>query len=531
MLTPLAQVLRETLRQCAPIPAFNVEPLEDTTLAGKYPVKKGDPIVAYLTKAHRDPAVFGEDADEFRPERMMDENFNSLQKEFPNCWKPFGNGMRACIGRPFAWQEMLLAMSILLQNFDFHMDDPSYSLKIMETLTIKPKDFYVRASLRHGMTALDLEHQLRGGPKQGERSLQEQGPTSTPNTSGSSERPMSIFYGSNSGTCKALALRLAADAKSHGFNVAKVDVLDTARDSLPIGQPVVIITSSYEGHPPDNAAHFVAWLRNLTGQEAKDVPYALFGVGNREWSQTFHSIPKLIDRTLEERGAEQLAATGFTDVSENDPFGDFENWEDETLWPAMKERYARSKPDSELPDNRLSVQVTMPRSATLRQETREAIVTATRILTAPGTTPVKKHIEIRLATGTAYRAGDYLAILPLNPRHIVERVFRRFELAWDAALVIKGDKLLPLPIDQPTSAWDVFTSYVELGQPATKRNILALAQCAQDFNEQTRLEELSEDRSIMKKRISVLDLLDEFPSAKLPIAQFLSFLPPMRIRQ
>jgi cytochrome P450/NADPH-cytochrome P450 reductase len=88
---------------------------------------------------------------------MLDENFERLQEKFPNCWKPFGNGMRACIRRPFAWQEMLLATSLLLQNFDFHLHDSAYNLKIAESLTIKPKDFYMRASLRDGMSPLDLE--------------------------------------------------------------------------------------------------------------------------------------------------------------------------------------------------------------------------------------------------------------------------------------------------------------------------------------------------------------------------------------
>lgn len=29
----------------------------------------------------------------------------------PNAWKPFGNGVRGCIGRPFAWQESLLVVA------------------------------------------------------------------------------------------------------------------------------------------------------------------------------------------------------------------------------------------------------------------------------------------------------------------------------------------------------------------------------------------------------------------------------------
>ena len=59
---------------------------------------------------------------------MLNEHFGRLSKGFPDCWKPFGNGMRACIGGPFAWQEAVIAVAVLLQNFDFELADPSYRL-------------------------------------------------------------------------------------------------------------------------------------------------------------------------------------------------------------------------------------------------------------------------------------------------------------------------------------------------------------------------------------------------------------------
>ncbi|RHZ59800.1 uncharacterized protein CDV56_105806 [Aspergillus thermomutatus] len=525
-------VLRETLRHCAPIPGFYLEPLEDTLLGEAYPVKKGEAIIAYLTKTHLDPAVFGEDANQFKPERMTDANFDRLQKEFPNCWKPFGNGMRACIGRPFAWQEMLLAMSVLLQNFHFYMDDPSYDLRIMETLTIKPKDFYMRASLRHGMTAIDLERRLRGA---GGLDKSNEGPeeASAQRFDGPKGASLSILYGSNSGTCKALAHRLAVDAQAHGFSATRVDSLDAARDSLPTNQPVVIFTSSYEGHPPDNARHFVTWLETLVGRELGRVCYSVFGVGNREWGNTFHKVPKFIDEALAQHGAKRLAAAGFTDVSSRDPFTDFETWEDDLLWPALEKEYVISKPDNSAALHGPSVQVSVPRSSILRQDVREAIVTATRDLTPPGV-PAKKHIEIKLPTGTSYCAGDYLAVLPMNPRVTVGRVFRRFQLSWDAVLTVQGDQCTPLPTDQPTSAWDVLTAYVELAQPATRRNVLTLAGYAREAGEKERLEQLAGDQfqhEITEKRVSVLDLLEKYPSVELPIGLFLGLLPPMRIRQ
>lgn len=271
--------MRETLRLSAPIPIFAVQALDDQVVGGKYLIKKNEIVALLLSKSHLDPAVFGDTANDFEPERMLDENFDRLTKEFPNCWKPFGNGMRACIGRPFAWQEALLVMAILLQNFNFMMDDPNYTLQIKQTLTIKPKNFFMRAILRDGLTATTLEQRLAGrsGPVPGVSGGDVRpGAVSKAKARG---KPMSIFYGSNTGTCESLAQRLASDAVAHGFSATVVDPLDTANQKIPTDQPVVIITASYEGQPPDNAALFISWLQSLKGKEMENVSYAVFGCG------------------------------------------------------------------------------------------------------------------------------------------------------------------------------------------------------------------------------------------------------------
>jgi cytochrome P450/NADPH-cytochrome P450 reductase len=169
---------------------------KDTVLGGKYPVKAGAPLLALLPTIHRDPIAYGEDAEEFRPERMLDEEFDRRNTEFPNCWKPFGNGMRACIGRPFAWQEALLVLAMLLQNFNFTMEDSSYQLQIKQTLTIKPKDFYMRAHLRNGVSATSLERALVSATLN-EPSVKS-GQEARKNTTAKG-KPMAIYYGSNTG--------------------------------------------------------------------------------------------------------------------------------------------------------------------------------------------------------------------------------------------------------------------------------------------------------------------------------------------
>lgn len=72
-------VLRETLRLQSPAPARSVTSLAETTLGGgKYAIKAGQPIVILNHAAHYDPAVWGEDVAEFKPERMLDGKFEAL---------------------------------------------------------------------------------------------------------------------------------------------------------------------------------------------------------------------------------------------------------------------------------------------------------------------------------------------------------------------------------------------------------------------------------------------------------------------
>lgn len=118
-------MLREALRLSAPIPQFGIESKTDGVLAGKYAYSAGQSFNCLLARAHLDPAAHGETANDFVPERMLDANFDRLSREFPNFWKPFGNGMRGCIGRPFAWQESILFLAIALQNFNLSRMTPA----------------------------------------------------------------------------------------------------------------------------------------------------------------------------------------------------------------------------------------------------------------------------------------------------------------------------------------------------------------------------------------------------------------------
>ncbi|KAI2635456.1 cytochrome P450 [Xylaria nigripes] len=148
--------LLETLRLESPAQAFALTPTEEgvpVVLRNRYEIRHGQTCVVLLPALHRDPAVFGDDALEFRPDRMTEENVKRLPK---HAFKPFGNNPRSCIGSDFAMQEAMVAVAVLFQKFDFALVDPDYQLRYQPSLNRKPSGLKIFARLRPGLDVLSL---------------------------------------------------------------------------------------------------------------------------------------------------------------------------------------------------------------------------------------------------------------------------------------------------------------------------------------------------------------------------------------
>jgi cytochrome P450 len=98
----LAHVLHEVVRVVAVIPMNERVALRDTTLPrgggddGSYPifVRKGIQVLIPAYAIQHRPDIWGEDAEEFRPERWEDHKIGWE-------WIPFGGGPRKCLGRKY----------------------------------------------------------------------------------------------------------------------------------------------------------------------------------------------------------------------------------------------------------------------------------------------------------------------------------------------------------------------------------------------------------------------------------------------
>ncbi|RAL63019.1 hypothetical protein DID88_004105 [Monilinia fructigena] len=178
------------------------------------------------------------------------------------------------------------------------------------------------------MTATDLEHSLGGSPS---LNIKSAGSSMAPSVEAPDissmkldSEPITILYGSNTGTCLVFAQKIASDASNNEFE-AKVLEMDNIVGDLPTSQLIVIITASCEGNPPDNVARFVSWLGKLKSRALLGTEFAVFGCGHSDWRATFKKIPTIVDNGVAEFVGSRLVPRGLSDAAKGDLSGDFDD--------------------------------------------------------------------------------------------------------------------------------------------------------------------------------------------------------------
>ncbi|KAF0906920.1 hypothetical protein E2562_013304 [Oryza meyeriana var. granulata] len=127
--------LLETLRLYGPVSLIQRRVSTDIELDG-IRVPEGTILSIPIAIIHRDKEVWGEDADEFRPERF--ENGVLTAAKHPNVLLSFSSGPRSCIGQNFAMLEAKAIITMILQRFSF-MLSPKYIHVPTSVITIRPK--------------------------------------------------------------------------------------------------------------------------------------------------------------------------------------------------------------------------------------------------------------------------------------------------------------------------------------------------------------------------------------------------------
>jgi cytochrome P450/NADPH-cytochrome P450 reductase len=532
-LTYIAQILEETLRLWPTAPGFTRFPLTDTTLGGRYPLPQGSSVIVLTPMLHRDPSVWGADAEQFNPDHFAPERRPELP---PHAFYPFGAGERACIGRQFAMQEATLVLAMILQRFDL-VGPTDYQLKIAETLTIKPTGLKLRVRARDGRTRGTAPARPAATPEP-VATCPAAAHQSATLPEGAHGTPLLVLYGSNLGATEQLAADLAQQATGRGFQVTTA-ALDDRVGALPHEGATVLVSSTYNGTPPDNAVAFCRWVAE-DGVDLSGVRYSIFGCGSRDWAATYQAVPTLLDERLQAAGAHRVGVRG-----EGDAAGDLETqWETwtETLWAELGG--ALSLGES------ATAARTAPRALTLRLHNRQTANPAVLTHQAQPAQVISnhalydqglddgsrsvRHIEVRLPEEVTYQTGDHLGVIPRNRAEVVGRVMRHFAL--DPGLWVEIGSARETHPHLPSESiplLGVLAGNVDLQAVASRSDITLLVEHTGDEGQRGHLQRLAGDAyetDVVAPRRSLIDLLQDHPACHLPFEVFLGRAPALRPR-
>ncbi|KAJ8485504.1 hypothetical protein OPV22_017989 [Ensete ventricosum] len=133
-LTKMGWVWNEVLRLYSPAPNVQRQAREDVHV-GDMVIPKGTNMWIDVVGMHHDPALWGDDVNEFKPERFK-ENLHGGCKHRMG-YLPFGFGGRICVGRNLTLMEFKIVLSLILRRFSLSLS-PTYSHSPRIMLSLRP---------------------------------------------------------------------------------------------------------------------------------------------------------------------------------------------------------------------------------------------------------------------------------------------------------------------------------------------------------------------------------------------------------
>ena len=357
--------------------------------------------------------------------------------------------------------------------------------------------------------------------------------------------PLLVLFGSNIGTAEELARAIADLGEVNGFatTLARSTIMPASCRTRAPWRSSAPPTMAGRRTTPRSSSSGCARRRRMRCK----VRYTVFGCGNRDWASTYQAIPRQIDELLAAKGARAIYARGEGDAR-SDLDGHFQAWfaaarargdkefgVDSNLTPQRRRRAA-------LPDR-------AGRAAGRQRHRRAGGVSPMRVLVNPELQNSRRqrvrpqHAAYRGATAGRHqlprrRSSQHRAAQRSGAGRVRRAPLRLPAGRPDPAAAAEGRRA-QLPVGEAISVDRLLTDFVELQQPATRKQIQTMAQHTRcPVTKPKLLAYVGDDAAsteryraeILAKRKSVLDLLEEHPACELPFHAFLEMLPLMTPR-
>jgi sulfite reductase (NADPH) flavoprotein alpha-component len=267
--------------------------------------------------------------------------------------------------------------------------------------------------------------------------------------------PLTILFGSQTGTAEGLAKKAAKEAGKRDFAATILDMAQTDLAKLAAEKNVLIITSTYgDGEPPDNAKALHTALKSAGDRPLTAVRFSVCSLGDTNYT-LFCQSGKDFDSSLERLGATRVSPRVDCDLDYEEAFT---KWLDAAL-TALAPVGGALRPDNKSESGH-KAPPTEEEPTYSKKNPFPATVLTVRNLNGAGSAKEVNHIEFSLeGSGLAYFAGDALGVYPQNCPALVADVL--------AALGCDGEEAVSTPAGE-LPLRRALTECFDLGKPSAE---------------------------------------------------------------
>jgi sulfite reductase alpha subunit-like flavoprotein/hemoglobin-like flavoprotein len=359
-----------------------------------------------------------------------------------------------------------------------------------------------------------------------------------------------ILYASETGTAEGFARQAARHLSRYRPKVMALNEYNT--DTLKSEKLLLVVTSTFgNGEMPSNGKRFLQWVQQQSRGSLNGLNYSVLGIGSTVYEH-FCAAAVSVDKGLAKAGANCIVPIHKGDEIKGQA-DTFKQWLGLVSRVMGEDTTSGSTATSSF---KLSVtfleEATLP-PATIERGIPVPVVANDELLqeVIPGSRSTRFIAFDLTNTDLQYETGDHVAVHPCNPPELVQRLCDRLNVNpasyFTAQYVTSSGETLEdqPPIIVPNTVYQVFSEDLDLALREPLTDLLAyLYSTVQNSQEKHRLEiwleilrqgEDNPDSITLKKTITdnfmtVVDLLDDFPSAPIELGALLELLPKQKPR-
>lgn len=254
-------------------------------------------------------------------------------------------------------------------------------------------------------------------------------------------RPLTILWGSQTGTCEGLAKRMAKEAAKKGFAATVVDMASYEQARLGSGQRVLCVASTFgDGEPPDNARAFWEYLASAPAGLLAGTRFSVCALGDRNYPQ-FCAFGMALDQRFESLGGTRATSRAECDVEYEVTFS---KWLGKVLDELAKDGVAPAVgPIGDVTGKNAVDAGSAPKEEVTPKWTKTNPYAGALVrsdpLSGPGSAKDVRHVVFELADpAMRYEPGDALGVYPRNDPILVEELLQMLGASGEETLAWGG---------------------------------------------------------------------------------------------